>query len=590
MKYRLFRFELEQNEPDLESIFKLVAFTGGIGVLIGIDVGGTYTDGVVLANGSVLKSVKCPTDTQDLQKSLLFVLDELLSYVKAENVERVVLSTTQITNLLATGMGERTALLLLPGSGLPFSTYRISPDSYFLKGSIDFRGREIAPPDAMEIERTLKEIDCKGIRRIAIAGKFSNRNDRHEMLIKEFITQNYPHMDVCTSNDISGRLNFPRRAVTCYYTAITMREWNHFTDNIKSAIGTRMPGCEIQILKADGGTTPLDASRNRPCETVFSGPAASTMGTVALCREPLNSVVVDIGGTTSDISLLIEGKPLYASQGALIEGSLTHVRSFAVNSIALGGDSPVSAETGNLRIGKVRLDIAACFGGEKPTVTDAFNVLLDLNIGDPLASRSKLAAVAQELGQSLETLCRSVADQVISALKDSIQYMFGYWENEPAYKVWEVVNRKKFVLHQIIGIGAAASAIVPMLAEDMGIRCFLHRYSPVANALGAALSRPTLAVEVHIDTLNGYYTVLPGGLRGKIENRNYQIDDARVMARHFLKEISLERGLSHYADDAQIYLEEQFNVIRGRNTAGKVFDVGIQIAPGFVHGYEEIAE
>jgi N-methylhydantoinase A/oxoprolinase/acetone carboxylase beta subunit len=559
-------------------------------MLIGIDVGGTYTDGVLFSEGRVIHSVKHLTNESDLKGTFLLVLDELLTYGKAESVQRIVLSTTLVTNLLATGQGERTALLLIPGSGLPFSTYRISPDTYFLKGSIDFRGHQIEAPDEKEIEEVLREIDRAGIQRVAVAGKFSNRNDRQEMLVKEMVQARYTHMDVCTSNDISGQLNFPRRAVTCYYTAMTVREWNRFADGIEAAIDTRIPGCELHILKADGGTTTLEASRKRPCETVFSGPAASTMGSAALCRAPLNSVVVDIGGTTSDISLLIEGQPLYASKGALIRGHLTHIHSFAVNSIAMGGDSPVFQESGELRVGQVRLGAAACFGGETPSVTDAFNVLLGLNIGDARASQTKLEAVAGCVGLSLEGLCRSVADLVIEALKASVQLMFRQWEDEPAYKVWEVVNRKKFVLHQVIGIGAAAPAIVPMLAQELGVKHFLHRYSPVANALGAAVARPTLAVQVHVDTQNRVYTVSPGGFSGVVENSDYQMQDARQLAQRILGEIGRERGLSAYADETRVYLEEQFNVIRDWRLAGKIFDVGIQIAPGFVHGYEGVAQ
>jgi N-methylhydantoinase A/oxoprolinase/acetone carboxylase beta subunit len=559
-------------------------------MLIGIDVGGTYTDGVLFSGGSVIHTVKHLTDVDDLEGTLLFVLDELLAQSKTKNIQRVVLSTTLVTNLLATGQGERTALLLLPGSGLPFSAYQISPDTHFLRGSIDFRGRQIEAPDKKEIEKVLQEIDRACIQRVAVAGKFSNRNDRHEMLIKEMVQARYPHMDICTSNEISGQLNFPRRAVTCYYTAMTIREWNRFADEIETATGSRVPGCELHILKADGGTTTMEASRKRPCETVFSGPAASTMGSAALCRGPLNSVVVDIGGTTSDISLLIEGQPLYASKGALIRGHLTHIHSFAVNSIAMGGDSPVFQESGELRVGAVRLGAAACFGGETPTVIDAFNVLLDLNIGNPRASQTKLEAIAGLLGQSLEGLCRSVADRVIEALKESIQQMFCQWEDEPAYKVWEVVNRKRFILHQIIGIGAAAPAIVPMLARELGVKHFLHRYSPVANALGAAVARPTLAVQVHVDTQSRVYTVSPEGLSGAVEKNDYQMQDAKQLAQRFLKEIGRKRGLSAYADEAQVYLEEQFNVIRGSRLAGKIFDVGIQIAPGFIHGYEGVAQ
>ena len=558
-------------------------------MLIGIDVGGTYTDGVLFFEGSVIHSVKHPTDRDDLQETLLFVLDELLAKSGDKLIQRVVLSTTLVTNILAADRGERTALIMIPGSGLPFSSYSISPDTWFLKGSIDFRGREIERPDAKEIEKALQEIDAQGIRRVAVAGKFSNRNDRHECLVKNMARERYPQMEVCTSNEASGRLNFPRRAATCYYTAMTTREWNGFADGIGKAIDQRIPGCELHILKADGGTITLEASRMRPCETVFSGPAASTLGGTALAMNRLNSVVVDIGGTTSDISLLIGGVPLYASKGAVIKGHLTHVRSFAVNSIAMGGDSPISCDAGELAIGRMRCGPAACFGGELPTVTDAFSLLLNLNIGDVQASRAKLEPVAGQLKQPLESLCRNIAGRVTGALEKSILDMFHQWEDEPAYKVWEVVHSRKFRLDQVIGIGAAAPAMVPMLAKELGVPHFLHRLSPVANALGAALARPTLAVQVHVDTQNKTYTVSPGGASGKIEKYNYQMADATELARRFLKDMGSRRGLSAYADEAEVYLEEQFNVVRGWDTAGKLFDVGIEIKPGFVHGYKGVA-
>lgn len=559
-------------------------------MLIGIDVGGTFTDGVLFSDGQVVYSVKHPTDEKDLESTLLAVLDDLIPASKGSRIDRVVLSTTLVTNLLAANRGERTALLMMPGRGLPFSSYPIGDDTYFLKGGIDFRGRQIEAPDEGEIESVLQEIDKKGIRRVAVAGKFSNRNDHHETLVKKIIQAHYPHTDVCTSNEVSGRLNYPRRAATCYYTAMTMREWSGFTYRIEAAINARIPGCNLHILKADGGTMTLEASRNHPCETVFSGPAASTMGGSALSWEPLNSVVVDIGGTTSDISLLIEGEPLYASKGALIGGHLTHIRSFAMNSIAIGGDSAIAGESGDLLVGPTRLGVAACFGGETPTVIDAFNCLKGLNIGDAAASRMRLEPVAGRLGWSLEELCRAVVERVIDELVRSIQDMFRQWEDEPAYKVWEVVNRKSFVLDRVIGIGAAAPVIVPLLAERLGVDSFLHRYSPVANALGAAVARPTLAVQVHADTQNKVYTVAPGGASGPLDGHNYQVEDVLQLAYRYLEEMGNEMGLAAYADEARVFREEQFNVIRGWDLIGKLFDVGVEVTPGFIHGFEGVRE
>ena len=109
-------------------------------MLLGIDVGGTSTDGVLIKNGALEKSVKKPSRIDALTATILEVLDELLEGRDPGAVQRLVISTTLVTNLLATQRGARTALLLIPGRGLPFSFYQVAPDTYLLQGNIDFRG------------------------------------------------------------------------------------------------------------------------------------------------------------------------------------------------------------------------------------------------------------------------------------------------------------------------------------------------------------------------------------------------------------------------------------------------------------------
>ncbi|MEN6325494.1 MAG: hydantoinase/oxoprolinase family protein [Syntrophomonas sp.] len=559
-------------------------------MLIGIDVGGTYTDGVLFDEGEIVAAIKKPTDEGNLQNSLLEVLDELLKSADKE-ITRIVLSTTLITNLLATGRGERTALILIPGHGLPPQSYDICPDIYFLQGSVDFRGNIIEAADENEILDVIGQIKATGIKRVAIAGKFSNRNNSLEQQVQELVAQKYPECLLVTSSEISSKLNFPRRAVTTYYTAMTVKEWQQFAGEIDKAIKARKLDCEVHILKADGGTIPLEISRSRPCETVFSGPAASTMGGLAITRDQLNSVVLDVGGTTSDISLLIGGQPLYASKGANIEGKYTQINAFAVKSVALGGDSFIELQ-GNAPVpASYRKGAAACFGGEAATVTDAFNYSLNLGIGEVSRSQNLLEELATQAGITIDELCSQVIDAVLGQLQENIEAMFKEWENEPAYKVWEVVNKKKFMLQRIIGIGAAAPPIVPLLAERMGVEYYLHNYSGVANALGASVVRPTLAVDLHVDTPNDFFTVDPGGYKGSLNRqRDFQLEDAKNLARQYLNEIGKQRGMSSYLDDSSFYMEEQFNIIRGWDRVGKLFDVGIQISPGFIGEFKGVAK
>lgn len=558
-------------------------------MLIGIDVGGTYTDGVIFEQGDIKASTKAPTDSGDIRGSVLQVLDDLLGSRKPETIQRIVLSTTLVTNTLATGRGEPTALILLPGYGLPHDAYKISEHTWYLKGAVDFRGRQIDPLDKSELAAAVVAIAGLGVKRIAVAAKFANRNNSLELQIRDYINERCPEIKVSISSEVSGKLNFPRRAVTAYFTAMTLTEWNHFADEIEAALRQRGIVCPVDILKADGGTLSLESSRTMPCETVFSGPAASTMGALALNDEKINSVVIDVGGTTSDISLIIDGHPLYAAKGARIEDHFTHVNAFAVRSLALGGDSPLLIAEGGIDVGRTRQGPAACFGGEAPTVTDVFNVYYKLNIADAGRSQAQLAKLAKENRLGLSEMCQTIVEMVTERLMTAIREMFAQWETEPAYKVWEVIHRRRFELHRIMGIGAAAEAILPPLAQRMAVPLFSHQYSAVANALGASVVRPTLSVQVHVDTAADICTVDPGGIRaGMMPGGKVQLEDVKALACKYLVMIGGERGMGEYTSEYQFFMEEQFNTIRGYSGSGKLFDVGVQVLPGFIHEFKGV--
>lgn len=559
-------------------------------MLIGIDVGGTFTDGVLFDGRVIKESVKRPTDNDNLDRVILEVLNELLSVVPEEKtVERIVLSTTLVTNLLATGKGKRTALILIPGYGLPHDAYQLSPDTFFITGAIDFRGREIEPISANEIRTLSDKLKQMGIKRAAIAGKFSNRNRSHESQTADILKQEYPDLEVFLSCDIANQLNFPRRAATAYFTAMISGEWQHFVDEVEKALQKRGTDIEVHILKADGGTLPLDISRHYPCETIFSGPAASTMGALALTMDNKNSLVIDIGGTTSDLALLVEGIPLQASRGAQLMNHYTHVKAVSVRSIAIGGDSPLAYSDGRITILADRKGPAACFGGDAATVTDVFNHRLALQQGDVNRSKNYLQNIAEQAHLDLDSMCDQVIDEVIKTLIMATDDMFTEWENEPAYRVWEVVHRRKFALDRVVGIGAAAHFMIPRVAQSLGVEPFVHHYSDVANALGAAVARPTLSVYLHLDTERSLCSVEPGGVVEKThEIVKYQLSDARELAVKYLRKWGKERGMETYLDEYTVFHEEQFNVIRGWNRTGRIFDIGIQIAPGLIQEYQGV--
>ncbi|HPF20978.1 MAG TPA: hydantoinase/oxoprolinase family protein, partial [Syntrophomonas sp.] len=474
--------------------------------------------------------------------------------------------------------------------GLPFEYLLTFPHSYIVKGSIDFRGRETEKLDRQEIEGVIETIRAAGLHKIAVVGKFSNRNPQHEQSVRQIIMDKFPDAEVGIGSELAGQLNFMRRITTSYYALMTRQRWTSFALEIEKAIRERgLDKVPLDILKADGGTMPLRNALQYPCETILSGPAASTMGAKAITGQNTNAVVLDIGGTTTDISLLLDGQPLYASRGACINGKYTHIKAISTRSLPLGGDSPVCFEPQKgVYIHPIRRGPAVCFGGECPTVTDIFNCKYDLNIGDAGQSSQSLQRLQKEAGLTLPELLELVEHDVMQQLMEALQNIFMEWENEPAYRVWEVVHNRKFKVKRIIGIGAAASAIVPMLAAMNKVNSFIHELSPIANALGAALARPTLAFNMHIDTQKGSYFTDYDGVGGDLpRGQSMQMVDAHKLAREVMQKLAEQRGLGEYAEEAEFVREEQFNMIREWDRIGKIFELGMQIKPGFIKEFEE---
>ncbi|MGI6513490.1 MAG: hydantoinase/oxoprolinase family protein [Syntrophomonadales bacterium] len=555
-------------------------------MLVGIDVGGTFTDGVVLDNGEIVRWCKRPTNTKRLQDTIEVVIDDLLTEGSGQEVERIVLSTTLITNLLATGQLEKAALVVIPGPGLNPYELRLADNYFVLQGGIDFRGREIAPVSRSEVRETARVIKRAGIKKVAVVGKFSQRNPSQEEQVASILYNEYSDLDILMGHQISGELNFPRRAITTYYTLITRDHWSHFADEIEKVLRARGILVPIEIMKADGGTMSLDASRHMPCQTAFSGPAASTMGAFALTMDDMTSVVVDIGGTTTDLSFILQGEPLHASKGAKLGGRYTHVKALAVRSVALGGDSVVRLQGGKLTIGPDRQGDAACFGGPVPTPTDAFNLLEGGKLGDVDLSYRAVASLVED-ETKVADLAEAVVQEFIDILCQNIREMMRSWEQEPAYRVWEIVNRRRVKLERVVGIGAPASAVIPRLASRMGCQGFVNRLSTVGNALGAVVARPTLQITLHADTQTGTYST-DGKVKKLPDLSRIQMRDIKELGEKELRVLTEEKGMADYFCEREFFLEEQFNVIRGWSTSGRIFDVGITISPGVIKGFKGV--
>ncbi|HEX3031304.1 MAG TPA: hydantoinase/oxoprolinase family protein, partial [Bacillota bacterium] len=399
-------------------------------MIIGIDVGGTFTDAVVLDKGSgeIRQSVKVPTLHDNLPGSLEQALKAVLKDVEPGKITRVTLSTTIVTNLIAERKFSPVGLLIIPGPGLKPDYISFAATTIVLTGAIDHRGRVTMPVDPREVRAAVKQFKVAGINQVAVVSKFSVRNNTLEEQTASLIRQEAPDLQVELGHMCGGQLNFPRRIVNTVLTMATKARYQEFVSAVKVALATLTIKAEVMILKADGGTLPLEQSLNTPVETVFSGPAASVLGALALTNATTTGVVVDIGGTTTDLALILSGKPLMASKGVAVDEQLTQVRSFAIRALPIGGDSEIAVQDSRLIIKPYRSGRAACLGGPSPTPTDALRILGKVQLGSLELAQKALQPVADLLGLSLKECAENVVNEAANIIYKGIVSMYLSWQ------------------------------------------------------------------------------------------------------------------------------------------------------------------
>ncbi|MFZ5633767.1 MAG: hydantoinase/oxoprolinase family protein [Bacillota bacterium] len=549
---------------------------------IGLDVGGTYTDAVLLEKGQVRSWAKVPT-REDLLTSLMEAFDKIMAGVPADLIERVVLSTTMITNLIAEKKYDPVGLILMPGPGLDHGHYNYNTDTCILNGMIDYRGREVVPLSEEEIDRALAWLSGLNYRKIALVGKFSSRNNKHEKQVYKKIQQANLDWQVEMGHQVAGQLNFPRRVMSTLLTCATRDKYQFFTQSVLTALDNRGIKCPVYILKADGGTMPLKTSLASPVETIFSGPAASILGVQALVPPGETAVVVDIGGTTSDLALILSGQPLLSSKGANIEGQMTHVRALAVKSVPVGGDSVIERVGKEIILVSERMGPPYCMGGPMPTPTDALKVLGLTRLGDIKKAREAMKILGGPLGIETWEVAARVMMLVTGTITAEINKMFLMWEQEPAYRVWEVLQKKKVRPNTVVGVGGAASGFLTQIAATLDCYPVIPPYARVANAIGAAVARPTLQVSLRADTERGTYSIQEEGFQGAIEEYPFNDDKALDLAKKWLWKRAEKYGMKNDLGEVEVIRKEVFNMVRDWVTSGKLIDVAVQTRRGILH-------
>ncbi len=542
-------------------------------MLLGIDVGGTFTDAVLVEGGKVISQAKRPTTHENIMEGLLGALDAVLALVENRaGLERVALSTTLITNAVAAGRLPEVLLAVMPGPGANCETsFPVRP--VILPGYVDHRGEVAAP----FLKETLPEI-MPG-QPVAVSGKFSVRNPANENKLAETISS-LGIENIVMGKDMSGDLGFIRRTNSAYYTAATQDLLGVFMSAIQTILRERGITAPIYILKADGAAMPLDWARKHSVESFFTGPAASAWGVKALLGPEKRSISLDIGGTTTDIAFWDKTFPLLSRRGAVINGYPTSVRALHLKSVPLGGDSVVRRFCGALTIGPDRQGAAMALGGGQPTLTDAFLLLGKASFGDLERAEYAMGQLA-ESGESAFVVAGKVLNTAVDKLAAVVEQMLDEWAMQPVYRVDDIVAGSEFRPQVLIGVGGAAVGLAEALGEKLGLPVEIPENALVANAVGAAVARPAIMANLRANTALLQCHIAQAEKAIKID-KCFSTKEAEKLLREWLKEEAARQGVPYHGTET--VWQEEFPVVRGAYRSGVIIDLAMQLSPGVLTG------
>jgi N-methylhydantoinase A/oxoprolinase/acetone carboxylase beta subunit len=399
---------------------------------LGIDVGGTNTDAVVLDAGDQVLAKAKVACTPDIIGGITAVLEAVLQAPAVEpgRITHVMLGTTHATNAVL----ERTKLrrVAVIRIGAP-ATYAIRPmfdwpadladaicvDSVIVGGGIEFDGREQVGFDADATARFLGGLDGAADS-VAITSIFAPVSPRHELLAAEIVRRELGDVHVSLSHEI-GSVGLLERENATILNAALVDVARDVATAMTAALAAYDLRPEIFLAQNDGTLMAVDHALQHPVLTIGSGPANSIRG-AAFLSGATDSLVVDVGGTSTDVGVLVHGFPRESAQGVEIGGIRTNFRMPDLVTIALGGGSVVTGISSAPVIGPHSVGFrlaqqALVFGGETPTLTDSAVATGRAELGDPgLIGRH--AELLRSAAQRADVMLAEAIDRVKSAKGD----------------------------------------------------------------------------------------------------------------------------------------------------------------------------
>lgn len=408
---------------------------------IGIDVGGTNTDAVLMMGVDLLASIKKPTSS-DIQTGVYAAAKAVMEQanIPVEQITDVMIGTTQFTNAFVerkklTEIGVIRVALPATASVRPYTDWPsdlldvIGVNIHYVDGGHEFDGREIAPLDEDQIRNVAEDLKVRGIREIAISGVFSPVNISAEERVAELVREVCPDMSVTLSNEI-GRLGLIERENASCMNASLSRFAGDVLDGFRAALEELKIQAPLYISQNDGTIMNEEHVRRYPVLTFASGPTNSMRG-AAYTTSHESAIVVDIGGTTTDIGILVNGFPRESSVPVDIGGVRTNFRMPDIISIGLGGGSIVrrrddgSVTIGPDSVGYQLTERALVFGGDTLTTTDIIVAAGRHQIGDPGKVRHLDKALIEATEAEIHRLIENAIDKVKTSKEDAPVILVG---------------------------------------------------------------------------------------------------------------------------------------------------------------------
>jgi N-methylhydantoinase A/oxoprolinase/acetone carboxylase beta subunit len=344
-------------------------------IRLGLDTGGTYTDAVALdGERRIIASAKARTTHWDLAIGISEAIQALLAALP-EGVGRgqialVAVSTTLATNAVVEGRFSPVCTILVGfdermveraglrrgGTG---SVVRV-------RGGHDALGDEAEPLDEAAVRAAVAEFGAS-VEAFAVTAMFSVRNPAHELRVHDLIRAGCGKPVTC-SHELSAQLDAPLRALTAALNARLTPQVRHLMDSVQAVLARERIVAPLMIVRGDGTLVKAEVALEYPVETVLSGPAASVVGASFLSGLK-DFVVSDMGGTTTDVAVVCDGRPVVRAEGAVIAGWRTMVQAIDVHTCGLGGDSEVGFDRNRrLNVGPRRVVPLSLFAQQFPEV------------------------------------------------------------------------------------------------------------------------------------------------------------------------------------------------------------------------------